>query len=104
MQIYNNASGCSSLEEVKEACPSDIFEVTHGERYFQIFPNPAKKSITIESSSNILLVTIFDQTGQKVLQDLSSTAIVDVSKLQPGLYFIEIRTDRGIFRKKLIIE
>jgi len=69
IQIYENSSGCNSKEEIKEQCPSGINEMGNNNILINIFPNPAKKSITIESKSKIESVTIFDQTGQRILHN-----------------------------------
>jgi len=106
IDIGFNSTGCNSIAEVEEACLTGLDEISANKNNIQIFPNPAKKSITLISPSEFKIkeVTIFNPAGQVVLQDILQEETVDISSLQPGLYFVEIITDRGNIRKKLIIK
>lgn len=68
-----------------------------------IYPNPAaaELNITLDRSYLPNETRIYSQLGQLVYQkDYSAT--VDLSALQSGIYFLEVRTDKGIVRKKLV--
>ena len=60
----------------------------------EIFPNPAQSSINIKSSSLINKVVIFDSFGKKVneinIKENSSTAVINISNLSSGQYFVEV--------------
>ena len=101
--IDNNAPGCNTIEEIEDSCLTATQETTFKKNNFKIFPNPTKKTITIESTSKIEAVSIFNQTGQKNIEIASPQNKIDVSTLQPGLYYIEVKTEFGIVREKLII-
>ncbi len=103
IEIYNNATGCNSIQEVEDACLTSTNKITINNNKIQIYPNPTNKSITIEYSSKILSITIFNQTGSKKMEINSAQNKIDISTLQPGLYFIEVKTEFGITREKLII-
>ncbi|MCO5252441.1 MAG: T9SS type A sorting domain-containing protein [Candidatus Kapabacteria bacterium] len=67
--------------------------------FVKLYPNPAKNLITIESESHIqdCIIKIRDLTG-KVLIDFNQPqlpALVDISGLINGTYFITIQTDVG---------
>ena len=49
-------------------------------------------------------VIIYNQIGQKVYRGTPENNTLDVSKLQPGIYLVEVRCDQKKFREKLIIE
>ena len=66
-----------------------------------LFPNPATNSITVNSSQEIISLTIVDQLGKVVLTK-NKTANLDVSGLQSGIYFIKIVTDGGFGVKKFV--
>lgn len=106
VEIVNNATGCNSPYEVEAACLVKTNEISDSENKIQIFPNPAKNDINILCSKNIQIkeVCIYNQTGKKLVCKKGSNKTIDVSMLQPGLYFIEVVTASGSFRKKLIIE
>ena len=65
-----------------------------------IFPNPAKKSITIKSSVLMnfpLSITIYNDIGQKVkilqADQYQLSAEFNISDLKDGIYFAEIKND-----------
>lgn len=71
---------------------------------FTVSPNPVITELTINHHKNreILEATIFDNNGRSILS--SSTPVINVSKLSPGLYFIKIKTNQGEFNQKFIKE
>ena len=106
INIYDNATGCNSQQEVEEACLTNTKDISANKNNIIISPNPASKTITILNSSKakITEVTIFNQTGQIVLQKKAPINTIDISTLQAGLYFVEVITEQGNVRKKLIVE
>ena len=103
--ITNNAPGCNSPEEVEEACMVSVKE-TGVDHQITLFPNPADKSISIglKGAMEIEEVTISNHLGQVVFQGKPVNNSLDVSALQPGVYFIEIVSDQSKTIKKLIIQ
>ena len=69
-------------------------------------PNPAKDKITILYPENFQIkeVCIFNQTGMKLVCEKGAEKVIDISEMQPGLYFIEIKTNKVDYREKLIIQ
>jgi hypothetical protein len=72
----------------------------------RLFPNPATFIITINVSGgqSIEKTVFYNHLGQKVLVAVPVNNTVDVSKLTPGIYFIEVATKDRRGRTKLIIE
>jgi Secretion system C-terminal sorting domain len=70
----------------------------------KIYPNPANNILNIESSENdsISQIKLFDINGREILKQNSSSKILDLSTIEKGIYFIEIKTDKGIFNDKII--
>lgn len=102
--IEDNAPNCNNQEEVEEACLMGINESLKADNNYRIFPNPAKNSVAIESLYRVQTISIFDQSGIIVLQENYTDIVCDISTLKAGLYFIEIKTNKGINREKLIIK
>ena len=104
--IQNNAPGCNNQPEVYDACWVKVDETAAIDTHIQIFPNPAKNTITILNSSNTKIneVVIYSPSGKIILQKKSPANSIDISKLPPGLYFVEIKTGLGDVRRKLIVE
>jgi transposase-like protein len=72
-----------------------------------VFPNPVANILNVHASSEIQTVQIYTSTGQKlraITVDGSKEIRVDVSALSPQLYYIEIKTAKGVVLEKLIKE
>lgn len=77
---------------------------------FNIFPNPSNHFITIDFStlnSELEEIIIVDQLGKLVqkMSDFSNfiynkTVFLELGDLQAGIYFIQLKTNEGIYQKK----
>lgn len=81
------------------ALVTDSFEYQNG---IVIYPNPTSDILKIKIAANIILenVTISNIIGQIVLEKNSNK--IDISSLSSGIYNIEIKTNSGVFYKKVI--
>jgi hypothetical protein len=80
---------------------------------FSIYPNPATNVVVIQNLSigNDKIVNtntsiqVSDVNGRVVLRagQIKSTEIINVSKLSPGVYFIQIETGKNLITKKIIV-
>jgi len=82
--------------------PDNIDESNSG---FTFYPNPASGTLSINSESNLLNLTIYDLTGrivyfEEVLNQNKLT--VDISGLTDGMYLLKAETEQGIFSRKMI--
>jgi hypothetical protein len=68
-----------------------------------LFPNPATAILNIETSLKIEKINVYDTSGKivKTLQNARKT--IDVSRLQKGVYHLEIFTDKGKVLKKIVV-
>ncbi|MEO5777930.1 MAG: zinc-dependent metalloprotease [Flavobacterium sp.] len=78
---------------------------------FTLFPNPSKGSFTIQFKDmmNSYSVEVFDVTGQTIYesnydQSANLVQVIDLNHPTRGVYFVNIKSDKGIVTKKLIIE
>ena len=100
---FSNAIGTCNFVGINEE-DSDLF--------FMIYPNPASDDIYIQSKHLTFkrenVPTILDLNGKQIFIPIlyinSNTYKLDVSTLMKGMYFITIKTDKCIVRKKLVIE
>ena len=76
------------------------------DRYSNVYPNPAKDIVTVQSSFKVREIEIHNALGQVVLRKQGSQNIetIDVSNLQSGTYIVRIKTQRGFANKKILIE
>lgn len=73
----------------------------------KVFPNPTKEEITILSAVEINSISIFDLTGQNILNhELNDNqANIDLRQFSPGIYLFRILTkDNKVEHHKIIIE
>lgn len=100
--IGTNGSGANSLTLVAVDCPSTLSTAQQqAGTPFLIYPNPAKNSITIESSKKIDKITITDMTAKIVLVQAGGS-VVNVSSLAQGMYSIQIESENKISHNKFI--
>ncbi len=101
--IGSNTEGCANIEEVEYRCTLDVKEITH-ENSFRVYPNPAGDEIFIESVNNtdITEVVIYNSLGQKIITKVNALNSINISKLQSGLYIIEVRSSAKTEKHRLI--
>jgi hypothetical protein len=66
-----------------------------------VFPNPVHERLQIRSESS-LEIEIYNAIGQSVLK--TEVSNIDVSSMQPGIYFIKIGQGDQLQVKKIVIE
>lgn len=70
----------------------------------KIYPNPVIDVLNIEAASKVSNVQVFDISG-KVVSSFDLNAVknqVNLSKLAPGVYVVNIQTDKGVQSVKII--
>ncbi|VBB45166.1 exported hypothetical protein [uncultured Paludibacter sp.] len=67
-----------------------------------ISPNPTDKGFYLPKELIVNEIIITDMRGAKVLNIVSENNYVDVSALQKGVYIIQLQTQDGIYRGKLM--
>jgi hypothetical protein len=71
-----------------------------------MFPNPAGEVLYITSDVKIQQVTLFNNVGQMVLQQNANNTMLTlrVSDLEPGIYFVKIKSESDVFTHRVAIE
>ncbi len=105
IDIDDNAPGCNNQLEVKEDCDEAGISDINFKPVVTVFPNPSIKEIFITAKDDIIIneVNIYNQIGQKVLNENQIFSFIDISKLKQGMYIIEVVTNELKIRDKLII-
>jgi hypothetical protein len=70
-----------------------------------LYPNPIENKLFISSTEQIKSIKITDATGRILIQKnvhQQNNVVLDLSKLNTGIYFIEINTENKMIEKKLI--
>jgi len=104
VSIFDNATGCNSREEVESICQTYIQD--NSSFKFSIFPNPAMDIIYISKKNNepIKRINIYNQFGQVVRQIKQDIKQINISNLQPGIYYIEVELKDKTYRDVLLIK
>ncbi|RZJ99874.1 MAG: T9SS type A sorting domain-containing protein [Flavobacterium sp.] len=104
--IYIEALGMNTNTTEIEKAPSTFLLSTSQntlEKIVSLFPNPATNSINVKTGEEIISLTVLDQLGKVVLTKNQSDNL-DISTLQNGIYFVNIKTNEGTLVKKFIKE
>lgn len=66
----------------------------------QLFPNPTASILNIQTEEKIIDLKIIDITGRTTNVCNIANNKIDVSGLSSGMYFVEIETEKGLFKVK----
>ncbi len=103
VSIYDNALGCNSQTEIEAACIIDIDEFSNNQK-IDLYPNPAKNFIMFdgEEFKDGLDINIYSLTGKSMLKLRLTTNKIDISKLEKGVYLLELKSNNYVSSHKLI--
>ena len=73
--------------------------VSHNSINMLVYPNPVQDVLKVKAKS-ISSVTVYSLTGQRILESESDN--IDVSWLQPGIYFARIAAEGNIIVNKFV--
>jgi len=80
----------------------DLFDL---ENNFELYPNPVKETLYINTPLQIQSVSVINMLGQEVFRQLGNNNSLKVSNLSPGLYVLKTLHDNGLkTNRKFIIE
>ena len=85
-------------------CTNDGVEEI-AEQNISISPNPATNEIMLTSNQKLKTIHIYNVLGEEVLKlerIANSQKAIDISSWKAGVYFVEVETEKGIVRKKLV--
>lgn len=70
-----------------------------------VYPNPSKEIINININTiNIDEVIVLNSKGSEVIRKKTDYNKIDISKLTSGIYFLRIKSKKGVFTTKKIIK
>ncbi|MEA3496356.1 MAG: T9SS type A sorting domain-containing protein, partial [Bacteroidota bacterium] len=107
--VFSNQEATTNYEYLEASCelvsnPTKLSTQDILSSSFKVYPNPANKTIFIESEIAIRKACILDITGKKVIEKTFSQNknTIQIEKLESGFYFVQvfdennncIRTDR----------
>lgn len=103
--IENNAPGCDTDIEVIDACTLSVDEVDLETSVISFYPNPTEDDLYMEVKGNIEIksITIYNIMGQEIRTFSGSHELINVSKMDSGVYFVKVNTTTGeVYTQKII--
>lgn len=99
INIYND-SYCDSVLFTT----TGISETNLTEEHIQIFPNPFNSEFTIQSEKEMNNYALYNSLGEKIKEEafVAKEFTIQTDELAPGIYFIHIETEKGVFIKKIV--
>lgn len=100
-EYYSSAAWNQDCEKII----TDIQEQTINEN-IKVFPNPFREQISFEASSEVQIeLIIHDVFAREVLQEsLINSMTINTTPFTAGLYFYELRNDKGRIKSGIIIK
>ncbi len=74
----------------------------NGINHVAIYPNPTSGILYVELDTNFD-ATIYNYQGQVVMRTSNNNGQIDMSGLASGVYFVQIKTDKNIMVKKVVV-
>ena len=73
---------------------------------FKLYPNPATADVVYLTTqqNDIKEVRIFDVFGELVLTDRISSKALDISRLSPGIYMVQVVENNKSINRKLVVK
>lgn len=102
--IAGNTGSCTNRIDVEAACAAVSVKEKHLDEKIDIYPDPAWDEIFIDNESDhkISDIRILNLTGQTIMEVKSPLTSIDISKLKPGLYIVELTTEKCVLQEKLL--
>jgi len=93
--LVTDANGCSAISPLVTVAGEAIEDLQATAMRFVIYPNPASKTVTIETDIEIQSIEVLSLLGELVQTQNGTTKVVNVSQLAEGIYIIKLQTTNG---------
>ncbi len=94
--------GLSMIESMELGTVS-VEEIETFTQATNLYPNPSTGNVTLSGLNGGERITVFDTNGRMVMTYLTNNPMTHFSIDRAGLYIVEIKGEREVTRKKLII-
>jgi hypothetical protein len=99
-----DSNGCYDYSN--NSCTVGVEELSDVSFQLSVWPNPAKDVLNMEADSPMEEIRVYDQLGSLAfsyqMSAISSFEQIDISSFKSGLYFLVVKTDKGVETKKVI--
>lgn len=104
--IVTDSDGCTDTS----ACVTidDVSISNYDKNSFKIYPNPASNNIVIEVGESYMnaTISISDSKGAEIVRSYVNSKVsnVDLSDLENGVYFLELKSIEGRVIQKIVVQ
>lgn len=93
------------FDVICEVHTTNLLTTEWDEKDLQIYPNPVKKNLTIESSKPIKFIEVFSTSGQKIKEiPVQNQFKTQIQNWKKGVYILKISFENSSTTKKIIVE
>ncbi len=73
---------------------------------FKLYPNPATADVVYVTTekNDTKKIKVFDVFGEMVLSDRITNKVLDISRLSPGVYVVQVTENENSINRKLVIK
>jgi hypothetical protein len=107
----NLAYGLVNFMPVMLSCPQIKFGIKEPQQnvltiFPKLFPNPFSNQLTISLADNEQsIISLYNFRKQQILkQSFTNTTTINTEQLAEGIYFYELRNDKGIIKKGKVVK
>ena len=93
------------------SCPQIKFGIKEPQQnvltiFPKLFPNPFSNQLTISLADNEQsIISLYNFRKQQILkQSFTNTTTINTEQLAEGIYFYELRNDKGIIKKGKVVK
>jgi uncharacterized repeat protein (TIGR01451 family) len=105
--IYFDFNAPVITNETMNTIGSNVLTALHttlgNNNLVSLFPNPSKDQFSVINGSEIFKFSLLDLSGKIVLIG-STDKVIDISRIETGLYILKLEGTDAIYYKKLLIE
>ena len=102
-RIFN--ANTAVVSDVFGQCPSTASVEDFATNSVKMYPNPAKGVVNFTAASNAVLdIAVYDMLGKEVLRANAVQSQLNISSLNPGMYFVNMTQGSTVSTKKLVVQ
>ncbi|MEK6616896.1 MAG: T9SS type A sorting domain-containing protein [Bacteroidota bacterium] len=98
----NGANDDFAVARYNNTIGTGIGTISRQSTEIKIYPNPASSIVRVDGEENIISIKVLNLLSQVMINENNQNNF-DVSKLENGIYFVEVVTTKGVATKKLIV-
>lgn len=106
LKFHNPGNWAPNIDKFRLELKAETLSIDENNlNNFSVYPNPSSQSWMVKNTNNkILIIQVFNLLGKKVISSSpnAADATIDGTSLGAGIYFAQIKTDKGTSSLKLI--